>query len=299
MNGPRISVYVKNGINPNYRAFLLGADRVAAREGMLVTHRVPEPPDNVEQQMALLEADLENPPDAILFNPTDDSAMESRVAQATSSGIPIINFINRMNGNFVSFIGGDEFAIGYNAARHLLAAIGAKGNVVVIEGPESAPTARERARGFAKAIAECPNVIRAGTACGHYQKQGGDVAMTQLLASVPHIDGIIAANDLMALGAIAAMERVGRLSPIMGSNGTVEAAHAIKDGRLSGSVDYDGFKMGCIAMEAMLRHLHGETVPKEIFMPAAIITRANVAPWLVPVEERPIPGWDETLSSTL
>ena len=116
--------------------------------------------------------------------------------------------------------------------------------------------------------------------------------MLTLLNSDAKIDAVIAANDLMALGALDALAQAGKRIPVMGSNGTVEAAQAIRDGRLLASVDYDGFKMGCIAMEAMLRHLQGGAIPKEILMPATIVHSGNVAPWLVSVEQRQPPEWN-------
>lgn len=117
--------------------------------------------------------------------------------------------------------------------------------------------------------------------------------MARLLDAHPAIDGVVAANDSMALGAIETMTKAGRLVPIVGSNGTIEAARAIRDGSLLASVDYNGFKMGCIAAMAAIRHLRGMAVPAEIMLPADIIDRGNVAPWLVPIEERHCPAWEE------
>jgi ribose transport system substrate-binding protein len=292
----RISVYVKNGVNPNYRAFLLGAARAGAARGVEIIPRVPAVPDNSDQQIALLKADLEGEsgprPDGVLFNPADDVALIPMMLQLNRARIPAINFINRIAGEFVSFIGGDEFRIGQSAMRYFLKALGQSGSIGIIEGPASAPTARERLRGFHAAVGECPNVSFVASACGHYQRDGGHDAMRRILASPTRIDGVIAANDLMALGALDALDAAGRNMLVMGSNGTVEAAQAIRDGKLLASVDYDGFKMGCIAAEAMLRHLDGETIPHEILMPATIVDAANCAAWLVPVEQRQPPAWE-------
>src|SRR5262249_38453345 len=135
---PRIAVYTKNMVNPNYAAFRLGAERKAAALGAEILQRVPEGADDAGEQAALLLQDLEHPPAGILFNPADDEALIPMVEKATSARIPVLNFINRMRGRFIGFIGGDEFAIGATAARHLFRSLNGAGNVVVIEGPKSA-----------------------------------------------------------------------------------------------------------------------------------------------------------------
>jgi ribose transport system substrate-binding protein len=117
--------------------------------------------------------------------------------------------------------------------------------------------------------------------------------MTQLLEKFPGIDGVISANDSMALGAIAAMEKAGRKIPIVGSNGTIEAAEAIGNGKMLATVDYNGFKMGCTAALAAIRHLRGLPVPSEIMLPAQIIDRSNYEAWLVPIQQRQCPTWEE------
>ncbi len=295
----RISVYVKNGINPNYRAFLHGAERIGAAKGVEIISRLPETPDDVDQQISLMQAELRGDlgglPDGVLFNPTDDVALMPMVAQLNSARIPTINFINRIAGTFVSFVGGDEFRIGQSAMRYFLGVLGNEGNIAIIEGPAAAPTARERLRGFHAALGEQPKVNFAASACGHYQRAGGYQAMQRILESSTPVDGVIAANDLMALGALDALLEAKRSMLVMGSNGTVEAAHAIHEGRLLASVDYDGFKMGCIATEAMLRHWNGADIPHEILMPATIVHKDNCAAWRVPIELREPPVWEAVI----
>ena len=115
--------------------------------------------------------------------------------------------------------------------------------------------------------------------------------MAGLLAAHPRIDGVICTNDLMALGALDALDAAGRRALVVGNNGTIEAAQAIGAGRVLASMDYDGFKMGAVAAMAALRHLAGQPVPREILLPAQVIDHANHAAWLVPIEDRPLPDW--------
>lgn len=292
----RLAVFTKNRVNPNYQAFMLGVERAAAAVGATATWHPPETPDDPVQQTALLRAVAAERPDAILFAPADDGAMAGPVAAVLAAGIPMIGFVNRMVGGFVTFIGADDEAMGCTIAAVAIAAIGGAGDVVLIEGPDSAPTSRDRGRGFRTAIATSPGIRLLGTAPGRYLREPGRVAMEGLLRQHARIDAVICTNDLMALGALDALDQVGRRAVVVGNNGTIQAAEAVGQGRLLATMDYDGFKMGAVAGLAALRHLAGQPVPREILLPAQVIDRANHAAWLVPVEQRPLPAWEAMVS---
>jgi ribose transport system substrate-binding protein len=288
---PHLSAFTKNGVNPNYQAFLLGVTRAAAAADATASHHFPATPDDPVEQTALLRASVATRPDAILFAPADDAALAGPVAEARAAGIPLIGFVNRMPGDFVSFVGADDEAMGHTIALHLIEALHRAGDIVLIEGPATAPTSRDRGRGFRAAIAAHPGIRVIGSANGRYLRAPGAAAMDSLLAAHPRIDGVICTNDLMALGALDALDAAGRAALVVGNNGTIEAAREVGRGRLLATMDYDGFKMGAIAAMAALRHLAGQPVPRDILLPAQVITRANHAAWLVPIADRPLPPW--------
>ena len=68
----------------------------------------------------------------------------------------------------------------------------------------------------------------------------------------------------MALGAIEAAGKP--LVPIVGVNSVPDAIAAIKSGKLLATGSFDAMKMACLATEAALRYLSGETAPREILL---------------------------------
>jgi len=54
-------------------------------------------------------------------------------------------------------------------------------------------------------------------------------------------------------------------------------------------------KISCIATEAALRHLRGETVPAEVLLPTQIVDLSNCREWDRPLEARPCPSWREVV----
>ena len=293
----RLAAFTKNGVNPNYQAFLHGVQRAAAADDAITTSHFPETPDDPVEQTALLRGVIAERPNAIIFAPADDCLLEGPIAEANAAGIPLVGFVNRMKGNFVTFVGADDVAMGRTIACVLIEALGRQGDIVLIEGPETAPTSRDRGRGFRKALATNPGIRLLGTAPGRYLRAPGAEAMARLLALHARIDGVICTNDLMALGALDALEAAGRAAIVVGINGTIEAAKEVGRGRLLATLDYDGFKMGAIAAMAAVRHISGRTLPREILLPAQVIHSGNYPAWLIPIEQRPLPDWDVMVPS--
>jgi ribose transport system substrate-binding protein len=115
--GPTIAVFTKNTTNPAYQAFRLAADQVGRAAGAKIVHFVPKQPDNVDEQIAMVEQVLKDRPDAVVFIPVDDVAMVGSVKRLNDAKIPIVLASNPLPGSFVTFVGADDYAIGHREAR--------------------------------------------------------------------------------------------------------------------------------------------------------------------------------------
>ena len=288
-----IAVFTKNQTNPAYEAFRIAADRIAQATGMRVVHFVPRQPDNVDEQKAMVEQVLTDKPDVVIFIPVDDVAMIPSVKKLNAANIPVVLVANPLPGSFVTYVGADDYEIGYRQAHYLFDALGGQGKIVVIEGTPAAPTNRERVRGYKRAVAEYPGITVLGSGNGNYQQPDAKRAMEKFLAAYPQIDAVLAANDGMALGALEALKEAGRTSVVIGINGILPAVQQIETGAILASVDFNMFKMGCTATRAAVRFLKREPLPEKVILPAEIIDKTNYKAWLVPVEERTCPEWAE------
>lgn len=292
---PTIAVFTKNFTNPAYAAARRGADLIAAEHGAVTTHYVPEKPDNVEQQKALAAQALATKPSLVIFVPVDDKAMVEDVKKFTDAGIPVVNFLNKMEGVFVTQVGSDDVAVGYDGARALFDELGGKGKVLAIEGNPAATTSRERVDGLRKALKAYPGIELVELVTGMYQEPVALDVTAKALAKHSTIDGIWAANDSMAYGALDAMKQAGRTAKVVGANGLDKAIRLIEEGAMIGSVEFSSFKIACTATRAGLRHLKGEKVPADIVVPSPLISRRNLDAWKVPLDQRPCPAWDEVV----
>ncbi|MGH8639682.1 MAG: sugar ABC transporter substrate-binding protein [Burkholderiales bacterium] len=295
---PLIAVFTKNRTNPAYAGARLGADRTAQRLGARTCHFVPESPDDIDQQIALVAQALQARPDAFVFTPVHESAVDGAIGSIDAAGIPLVNFINRMHrGNRIAFVGSDDRALAIAVAQRLFAHLNGTGNVVVMQGTPGSITSRTRLEGFLEAAGRHPGIAIVAQCAGDYQQETAQQVTQELFVRGVRIDGLLCANDVMALGAIDAMTAAGRMIPVVGVNALPEAIAAIKRGTLLATVDFDATKMGCVATEAAIRQLRGEQVPAEILLPVQVVDAANYAPWDRPIEQRECPLWEDVVAS--
>jgi ribose transport system substrate-binding protein len=294
---PRVAVFTKNRTNPAYDAARLGADRVAARFGAAVVHYVPDAPDSVPEQIALIERAIAERPDAAVFVPVHETAVNDAILAFDAARIPLFNFITPTTiGQRLCFVGSDDRALGRDIARYLFAKLSARGRIVIVEGTPASATSRERLDGFHDALAAFPGITVRSSLRGDYQR---DVARNAFLAAADElrgIDAVLCANDVMALGVLdaIAIAKSNRDRPlVVGVNAIPEAIAAISEGQMLATVDFDAMTMSAIATEAALRHLRGETVPREIMLPVQIVDATNSARWNMPFGARSRPRWEE------
>jgi ribose transport system substrate-binding protein len=290
----RIAVFTKNRLNPAYAGARLGADRVAARFGASVLHYVPETPDDPVEQSALIDEALAQGVDAIVLVPCHPSAVAASVHKINAADVPLINCINRLAlGEYVSYVGADDYALGFDVADYLCRRMDGQGAVVLVEGPEESVTGKERSRAFREALRGFPGIEVVGACRGAYLQEPARQALEALLPGLRRVDAVLAANDSMALGAIEALKASGRGALVAGINAVPEAVAAIKRGEMLVTCDFNAMDMAALATECAVRHLRGEAVPLEISLPAVLVDASNCEQWDRPYEERETPAWED------
>jgi ribose transport system substrate-binding protein len=110
------------------------------------------------------------------------------------------------------------------------------GEIVGVTGVEGNSTDLIRSRGRDAAIMEFPQVKLAGELPGKWNREDSQKAMEDLLSRFPDLKGVIAQNDDVADGCIAALRAAG-LRPgsdvfVCGADGTSAGAEMIKRGQL-------------------------------------------------------------------
>ena len=293
----RLAVFTKNRSNPAYEAARLGADRVAARLGATTTHYVPESFDDPVGQSALVDEALATKPDGIVFTPTHPTKVNAALERIAAARVPLAGFVNTIPaGPCVTYVGADDAQLGDAIARRLYSHLGGKGRVLLVSGPIESVTSIARVRAFAAAAKAFPGVSLAGTVIGDYREDTARRRVGEWLAANGAVDGICAANDVMAIGALGALQDTRLASTVVGVNAIPEAIAAILAGRMLATADFNAMWMCALATECLVRHLRGEQVPRTIDLPVELVDATNAERWNLPYAKRRLPTLEETLA---
>lgn len=294
--GEKIAVFTKNQTNPFFQVVRLGADNAARQMGATVQHYVPTKPDSIPEQLAQIDDVVIKKPSAIVFTPVDYKAMGAGVGKINAAGIPVVNVTDKSeSGRFVAFVGASDYQLGLVTGQFLLKTLGGKGNVVILEGVKGSLVSADRVRGFNDALKQFPGVKLVASQPGNFQRMQGLQVMENLMQSHPQIDGVMAANDAMATGAVEALEGANRKAQIVGINGTKEAVDAIKAGKMLATGDYNGFEQGCVATMLAIRELRKLPVPKEVVFKAGVIDKSNYQAADTPADQRTCAPWEQAV----
>jgi ribose transport system substrate-binding protein len=285
----KLCCITKNSTNPAYEGARIGVSRIAALANFEVQHFFPNIPDDISQQMQLIEDAIVLRPDAILLAPAHSSALDNTILKIRNAGIPFIYFVS--NSKKVPadvFVGSDNHSLAVSIATYLIKELGEVGDLVIIEGNYNSPTSPPRTKGFLDAISYYPGIRLIAQESGRYQRQDAKNVFEKIMSKHSKIDGVLSANDFMALGVIDAMEKAGRQIPIVGVNAMPLAIDAIKEGTLKASAAFDAMKIACVSTLAAIHMLEGKPVPKLITLPVDIVDSQNFIDWDLPYHERPL-----------
>lgn len=144
---------------------------------------------------------------ALLVSTHAEDPLPARLVEAR---LPAVLFARPARPAPISYVDLDHQAGARLAADHLVRRGCAQ--VATITGPLDVPASQDRLTGFRDALARhgFPYVPIAE---GGFTSASGEAAMERLLAEHPGIDGVFAANDLMAQGALLVLQKHGRRVP--------------------------------------------------------------------------------------
>ena len=202
--------------------------------------------------------------DALIFVPIDIEAGAAAVATAVAQDVLVVGSNTRVKSDLLTaYVGSNDVVSGYMEAKAVIAKIGGKGNVVIIEGPIGQSAQIERREGNLKALAEHPDVKVLEMKTANWSRAEALTLMENWLTAHPgQIHGVIGQNDEMALGAVQAIKAAGlNLSDfaIAGIDGVSDAIQAVQNREMDLSILQDAVSQAQGALDIALRHLAGES----------------------------------------
>ncbi len=200
--------------------------------------------------------------DAAIYVPIDSIAGGNVVKKATVAGLPVVGSNGPVKSTeLVSFVGSNDVLGGEMEADAVIKAMGGKGNVVVFEGPVGQLGAVMRGEGIKKALDRNPNIKVIEKKTANWSRAEALTLMQNWITAHPgQINGVIAQNDEMGLGAIAAMKAAGldiKKIPVAGIDGVSDAIRSVAAGEMILSIRQDAKTQAQGAMDVALRRVIG------------------------------------------
>lgn len=251
-----------------WQAVKMGAEDQAKALGVDITFEGPENESQVDKQMEMLQAALNKKPAAICFAALDSKAAVPLLQKAKDAGIPIIGFDSGVDSDIpVATAATDNIAAAGVAADKMAELIGDSGKVAVIVHDQTSQTGVSRRDGFVNQMkAKHPNVqvvdIQYG---GGDQLKSTDLAKAIIQAN-PDLKGFFGANEGSIIGVLNAVKELKKEGQIVviGYDSGKQQIEAIKAGTEAGAITQNPVGIGAKCVEAAVKAVKGESVPKNI-----------------------------------
>jgi erythritol transport system substrate-binding protein len=224
--------------NPFFKA---EADAAAAKAKQLgYQTSVASHDDDPNKQSELIDAAISRKAKAIILDNAGADASIGPVRKAKAAGIPVFLIDREINANGIAtaqIVSNNSQGAGLGG-QEFVKALHGKGRYVELLGKESDTNAGVRSKGYNDVLSQYPDLKKVAKQSANWDQQEAFTKMETILQRNRNIDGVIAGNDTMALGAVAAIKSAGLTKKIkvVGFDGSPDAVSAIKKGQMDATV---------------------------------------------------------------
>src|SRR3954465_10187412 len=239
--------------------------------------------DDPNKQSQLIDTAISRKAKAIILDNAGADASIGAVKKAKNAGIPVFLIDREINATGIAKaqivsnnaqgaqLGGAEF----------VKAMGGKGKYVELGGLATDTNAGVRSKGYEDAIKQVPQLKQVAKQNADWDQQKAFNTMETILQRNKDIQGVIAGNDTMALGAVAALKAHGlsKKVKVVGFDGSPDAVQQIKSGTMDATVLQPAAQIAEMAVEQADKFIKtGSTgQPEKQAIDCVLITDANAA----------------------
>jgi ribose transport system substrate-binding protein len=249
-----------------WQAVKQGAEQAAKDLNVRVTFEGPESEAMVDKQIDMLSAALAKNPKAIGFAALDSKAAIPLLKKAQAAKIPVVAFDSGVDSDIpVTTATTDNKAAAALAADKMAELIGKAGEVAVVVHDQTSRTGIDRRDGFLDRMKSTYPKIKVVSV----QYGGGDhLKSTEITKSIlqayPKLKGMFGANEGSAIGVVNGAREMKRKIVIIGYDSGKQQKDAIRSGVMAGAITQNPVGIGYKTVEAAVKALKGEKLPKVI-----------------------------------
>lgn len=281
----RIALVMKTLTNPFFVEMERGAREAETELGIELIVRTAAQETSIEQQIAIVDELIRDKVDAIVIAPGDSVSLIPVLKKAQDEGIVIINIDNALDNQAsqqyglvdVPFISVDNEQGAYLSAKYISEKLEGNADVIILEGIAEAKNGQDRIAGAMRAFEEFDNINVVASQTANWKIDEGYQVTRLLLTQYPDVQGIFAANDMMALGAIQYLTEADRDDILVAAYDALdEAKQALQDGTLAVTIDQQAALQGAMGVEYAVKALKGETLPPLTLVDVLVVDAENL-----------------------
>jgi ribose transport system substrate-binding protein len=283
VRGTRFGAVLKTQTNEYWRLVAAGYRKRAAADGVKLDIQAAQSEHDPVQQLAIMENMIGSRPKAILISPMSALNLQPAIEDAMAVDLPVVDVDGDVVDSITHFVGAGNREIGVRVADWFIKHYPDGGKVAVVEGQEGVFSSIHRTAGFRDTILASGKFEIVASVSAHWDKKEAYDQATLILREAPDLIGIYCNNDTMALGVVAAVKDLRRLdrTRVFGTDGIRDAYDSIRAGELTGTVDMFPMLIGEVGLEVAERLTAGQSVPRVVITPQAVVTKDNMARYLV------------------
>lgn len=272
-----IGLSVPNAGHPVFQAGLRGAQEAADTLGVELV--ALDGQWNASKQAKDIDDLVGRHVDGIVVWRAPMASPDQNIEAAVTAGIPvaIANYAVNTDKGLV-FVGEDEVESGQQAAKYVIEKLHGRGSIFLLEGPPGFAAVKMRV--FEEALAKTKiKVLDRDN--GGLDRGLSLTLVADFLKTHPKFDGIVAFNDEMMIGAIAAMRGAG-VNPskkvTLSFDAIPEAVNFVRAGNLSATVDPGFANQTGQALKILVDYIRDKTTPPDrvILLKSKLITKATL-----------------------
>ena len=219
---------------------------------------------------------------SIVLIAADGNLIVPSVEHANAQGVTVITLNRDINGGEKVKVASDDYEAGKLQGDYLSKTLPKNSNVVYLEGTSTQSGAVKRWEGFkASCLDKRGDIELLDMQDGNYSKTEAMKIMALWMELFPKIDAVVCGNDQMALGAVAALKKSGRLAgcQVSGVDAVDDALKAVASGEMVQTIKQDAVKQAQGAAELAATVEKGGK-PADVNVPFLSITKENVSQFL-------------------
>lgn len=261
-----------------------GALRAAEEAGVELLWPTPFRDGDVDAQIEAARDMRRRGAAAVALAPIDPLRLVGTVDELGKAGLKVLIFDSRLDARELPYVGSDSREAGRQAGRHLAAAVGGKGGILMLRPETSVVSGNERILGFLEAIAPYPEMTVIGEESVGGLLEDAFVKSHLLLKAVNAkaggtVAGIFCPNETTTIGMLRAVENLGLEGKVhvVGFDTSPMLANLLEDGKISALVVQHSDEMGYRSVQSLVRMLRGETVEPRTLIEARMVTPGTTA----------------------